>query len=334
MSDVPNFFSRKKEKDRAKRAIQLERLTAELNDGKDGQRQGFRKLFGRADALSTPNVLQDVVENIGPVATPTSGSSMEKARPSTAQAKVKADGPLVEPLPIESVEADESSLLDALAAPSAEVPSSTELIPPSTLPLSTITTTTDTNATNSTTNPSATVTTATNKFGKFFQQTSEAVGVAAAAAAATASSTIANSSSRNDTTGATTSSNSKTKDEISNAFKGFGAAFQQTRARFGNVATGGVSGGTATTTSESTAAAATTATGPITTATITAPSTSPGSSNTGFGFNSFRKSTMSRVLQKASTMNQPQPPPPQQSTDQDNNNNNSLEDKEISVTFV
>ena len=318
-----------------KRAIQLERLTAELNDGKDGQRQGFRKLFGRADALSTPNVLQDVVENIGPVATPTSGSSMEKARPSTAQAKVKADGPLVEPLPIESVEADESSLLDALAAPSAEVPSSTELIPPSTLPLSTITTTTDTNATNSTTNPSATVTTATNKFGKFFQQTSEAVGVAAAAAAATASSTIANSSSRNDTTGATTSTNSKTKDEISNAFKGFGAAFQQTRARFGNVATGGVSGGTATTTSESTAAA-TTATGPITTATITAPSTSPGSSNTGFGFNSFRKSTMSRVLQKASTMNQPQPPPPQQSTDQDNNNDNnkSLDDKEISVTFV
>ena len=295
-----------------KRAIQLERLTAELNDGKDGQRQGFRKLFGRSDASSSTTMAATGFQDVNETVIATDNTSTEDAN------AVK-QGSFV---PTRAEAADGSTLIDALAAPTVASPTLSivkESISPtvgSSSPLSTPTVT-------ATTTSSATVA-ATNKLGKFFQQTTEAVGVAAAAAAATASSTIANSSHRSDAA-ATTSNNAKSKEEMSNPFKGFGAAFQQTRARFGNT------GSTTTSSSEPPPPPIlpSTASTTMNTATVilTPPSTSP--SSTGFGFNSFRKSTMSRVLQKASTLNQPQQQQQVPTEDKESN-----DDKEISVSFV
>jgi hypothetical protein len=311
-----------------KRAIQLERLTAELNDGKDGQRQGFRKLFGRVDG-STSVVSVQQHDGVETVPDPNSASTDD------ANIAMDQGGTIVGLPPKTSEETDGSDPTEAPVTSNSETSSSA----PTKELISAGVSSAATPASTGTPIPvaaSTVSTSATNKLGKFFQQTTEAVGAAAAVAAATASSTIAQTSHRNETTAATSNNtnNSKGKEEMSNPFKGFGAAFQQTRARFGN-ASSGTATAVASSSPATVAAATTTTTTPLAdtnstttknaVSAATPPSSSTSPSNTGFGFNAFRKSTMSRVLQKASAVTQ-QP--------QSRETSKTEDDMEISVSFV
>jgi hypothetical protein len=263
-----------------KRAYQLERLTSELNESKDGQRQGFRKLFGRSDA--TPTAIDDSEDKVAPLTTLPKGddsSINEKASVSSFQNPfatiAKRDENVTEPstTPINIAEgtSSEPSISPPIATatnsatPSDKLEESRTVAPPlrtSSAPSPSTTTTGNT--------PSVAASIA-NPLGKFFQQPTSAVeGTNTKSVQHTR--TKSNDGTSNET-GAIPSN--------SNPFKGLGAAFNQTRARFGAMPPAVNSTSTASNESSTPTAVA----------------------SGGFGFNQLRKSAMSRVLQATNTTN-------------------------------
>jgi hypothetical protein len=234
-----------------KRAYQLERLTSELNESKDGQRQGFRKLFGRSDV--TPTAVDD---------------SEEKAI-----SKRGDNFAVTSTTPIDTVEGTSSEPHNgpavATATNTASLSDNLEETKPVSPPVRTSSAPT---ASTTTTETAQSVAAAiSNPLGKFFQQPTGTVGGT-------------NAKSRQITR---TKSNDGTSNETgalpanSNPFKGFGAAFNQTRARFGAMPP--AMNRTSSASNES--------------------STPTAVASSGFGFNQLRKSAISRVLQATNTNN-------------------------------
>ena len=271
-----------------KRAYQLERLTNELNESKDGQRQGFRKLFGRSDVTTGPGSVDGPEEKALPLGTSPKGedtSSNEKVPTPTFQN------------PFASITKRGENAVETSTAPSSksEVVSDDASSDPNNLAAVVNTASTDSPSDNveerKTVAPlvrtSSAPTTAaapspsgnvpnvaaaiTNPLGKFFQQPANTVG---GSSSDTVQHTRRKSSDgASDEIGGTTAN--------SNPFKGFGAAFNQTRARFGG--------------------------SPPTVNSVTQASpdskTTQANAASGFGFNQFRKSAMSRVLQATNAAN-------------------------------